>query len=126
LSALAVLCIARWLVPDARGFGTHTQLGLPPCFFFALTGLPCPACGLTTCFALLAHGELQLALRAHPVGVLLFGVVLASVPYAVWASARKRAFFETLARMHAQRLALALACALLTQWAVRVARLLLG
>ena len=33
--------------------GTHQQLGLPPCNFVTLTGYPCPACGMTTSFALL-------------------------------------------------------------------------
>src|SRR5690606_27831172 len=33
----AVLVLARMLEPDARGHGTHEQLGLPPCGFLELT-----------------------------------------------------------------------------------------
>jgi hypothetical protein len=121
----AVLGLARHLVPDARGFGTHTQLGLPGCGFLWLTGLPCPACGLTTCFAYLAHGQFASAARANPVGVLLFACVLAGVPLCAWACARKRACFETLARMRVERVCLAFAGALLLQWSLRIARLLL-
>src|SRR5262249_22632307 len=74
LSFLAVLAAAAWLHPDPRGFGTHRALGLPPCLFFALTGLPCPSCGLTTSFTWLVHGHLWKAFVAHPFGPLLFTV----------------------------------------------------
>ena len=56
----------------------------------------------------------------------MFGAALLALPYCVWAAVRKRAFFETLARMQAARICGVFACALLAQWAVRVARLLLG
>jgi hypothetical protein len=125
VSALSVLGVARALVPDSRGFGTHLQLGLPPCGFLALTGLPCPACGLTTCFAHLARGQLALAVHANAFGVVLFACVLASLPLAVWASARKRAFFETFARIRAPRIGVALILLGFVNWIVRVACLLL-
>jgi hypothetical protein len=58
--------------------------------------------------------------------VILFAALLATLPWCVWAGVRKRAFFETLARMQVARFCAVYACALLAQWAVRVARLLLG
>lgn len=122
----AVAMTARVIAPDARGVGTHTQLGLPPCPLLALTGLPCPACGLTTCFAHLVRGEFAAAWQCHAFGVVLFGAALAAFPYCVWAAVRKRAFFETLARMHVAWICGVFACAALAQWAARVARLLLG
>jgi hypothetical protein len=123
--ALCVLALARHVVPNAQGFGTHTQLGMPACAFLTWTGLPCPACGLTTCFAHMARGQLQAALHANAVGVLLFALVLASLPISVWAIARKHACFEIWTRMHIARVSLTLACALLLQWVTRVACLLL-
>ncbi|MCI0660998.1 MAG: hypothetical protein L0220_07990, partial [Acidobacteria bacterium] len=41
LLAGASLIIARILQPSSRGVGTHEQLGLPPCPFLHLTGIPC-------------------------------------------------------------------------------------
>ena len=58
LSGLAVLGVARWLAPAQAGHSTHTQLGLDPCTFLALTGWPCPMCGATTTFALMADGRI--------------------------------------------------------------------
>jgi hypothetical protein len=123
---VSIGAIARVLTPSATGVGTHTQLGLPRCGFLWLTGLPCPACGLTTCFAHLMHGQLTAAVHCQPLGVALFGLLALLLPLTVWAGVRARPFFETLAAMHASRIALVIACALLVQWSVRVARLLLA
>ena len=71
-AAAAVLLIARALAPDPAGVGTHEQLGLPPCGFHQLTGLPCPTCGLTTSFAHMARGQVTAALHAHWLGPPLF------------------------------------------------------
>ena len=57
--AVVTLGIARALTPAPAGFGTHEQLGLPPCAFLHWTGFPCPSCGLTTCFAHAAHRSIR-------------------------------------------------------------------
>lgn len=53
------------------------------CPFRLVTGLPCPACGLTRSWVHLAHGDAGAAFSHHPAGPLLFLaaalVVLASV-----------------------------------------------
>src|SRR5438132_6029980 len=60
LGLVLVFAVAGWLDPyengRARRLETHMQLGLPPCNFRILTGLPCPSCGMTTSFALLVRG----------------------------------------------------------------------
>lgn len=47
--------------------------GLPSiCLFYNLTGLPCPACGLTRAFICIGHGHLGQSLHWHPLGLPLF------------------------------------------------------
>jgi hypothetical protein len=72
-SAIAILAVLGTLQPDPSGMGTHEQLFcLPACSFLVRTGWPCPTCGLTTSLAAMAHGDVGLACRAHPFGVVLF------------------------------------------------------
>ena len=73
LLGVAVFAAAAWLDPyDAAGrpltHGTHRQFGLPPCMLNLVTGLPCPACGMTTSVALLAHGDWAAAWNANWAG----------------------------------------------------------
>ena len=74
LGAGAVLTLAAVLVPSASGHGTHTQLGLGACTFLTWTGHPCPMCGATTTFALLAHFRFLEGLANQPFATLLFGI----------------------------------------------------
>ncbi len=80
---LTVIVLAAWLAPKSAGYGTHRELGLPPCGFLAQTGYPCPSCGMTTSFAAMAHGHLVDAFLAQPCGMLLFlaVVVMATVGF---------------------------------------------
>ena len=86
----AVVYTARQLHPDARGFGTHQQLGLPPCEFHRMTGIACPGCGLTTSFAHTSHGELLGAFKSHLMGPSLFAAVLILALFAPYALVRRR------------------------------------
>ncbi len=119
-ASAAVLAIARGLTPDPSGIGTHLQLGLPRCGFLALTGLPCPACGLTTAFAHMARADFGAAVSANALGVLLFMLVCASIPLGVWAGVRKLPPTETFARLHAAKSGVAIALAGLVYWCARV------
>ncbi len=76
LAALAlvtlVLAVTALLEPDASGSGTHEKLFMFPCLFRWLTGLPCPACGMTTALAQMARGEVLAALHAHALGPIAY------------------------------------------------------
>lgn len=67
-----VLAVSFLLTPDPRGFGTHEQLGLPPCASRFLFHTPCPLCGMTTSFTYMAHGMPLRAFFAQPAGALGF------------------------------------------------------
>lgn len=83
LAATSLLTVAVALPPSRSGVGTHTALGLPPCGFLESTGLPCPTCGMTTAFSLMAHGHPLAALRVQPAGAVLFVLVLGTM-LAAW------------------------------------------
>jgi hypothetical protein len=115
-----VLGVAAMLEPDARGFGTHTQLGLPPCAFQALTGWPCPGCGLTTAFAHAVRGDWFLAAAANPLGLALFVVTCVCIPLGVTAALRSWSVDLVLRRFAIGRWALAVAGCAVVLWVVRL------
>lgn len=86
----ALLGLAGMLEPDSSGFGTHRQLGLPPCTAVALLGIPCPTCGMTTSWSHLMHGELSASWAANPGGTCLAMVAALAGLWALIVSAQGR------------------------------------
>ena len=115
------LVVAALLEPSPSGFGTHTQLGLPPCGFLLLTGSPCPGCGLTTAFAHAIRGSWGLALSANPLGLALFFVVCCCVPLGLIAATRGWSLDSIIERFALGRWALAMAGCAVVLWVVRFA-----
>jgi len=76
LAVTVIVGIGHALVPSPSGVGTHTQLGLPACVLLDRTGIPCPACGMTTAIAHLTHGHVLAAFGTQPFAALL-GMALA-------------------------------------------------
>jgi hypothetical protein len=120
---MAVFAIALWLRPyDTEGrplrMETHRQLGLAPCTFYTLTGLPCPSCGMTTSFALLAHGDLGNSLRANAVGTLLAVFCLFLVPWSLAGALRGRMPFCRSLERFFTRAVIVFLVLLLVRWIV--------
>jgi hypothetical protein len=90
--ACSVLAVALWLTPSATGYGTHTQLGLPPCAFLQVTHLPCPSCGLTTCFAFAVRLQFGKAFLANPFGILAFLATVSLIPITIFLLWRRISF----------------------------------
>ena len=93
----AVFAVAWRLEPDPRGFGTHQQLGLPPCQFAWVTGQKCPTCGMTTAFAWFVRGRPERVWQANPAGLALAPLCLAMVPWLLAGAVKGRPLgFKTL------------------------------
>jgi hypothetical protein len=78
---VALLVTAAILKPDRAGIGTHQQLGLPPCSFIMLFGTRCPACGMTTSWSHLMHGQPLQSAQANSGGMLLAIISLTMGPW---------------------------------------------
>jgi hypothetical protein len=118
-----VFAVAAWIRPygtDGRPLQmeTHTQLGLPPCTFYRLTGLPCPSCGMTTSFALLVHGDLWNSLCANAVGTMLAAFCLALIPWCIASAIGGRLLWVTALDRTLTWLVLAFVVLMLVRWAI--------
>ena len=98
----AMLGAAAYIHPygtDADGnevpktMATHTQLGLQPCNMVVMTGKPCPACGMTTSFSLLVHGDVPNSMRANWVGTLTAIWWFSLIPWGFVSAYRGRLLF---------------------------------
>lgn len=91
----AIIVIALCLNPykgdgEAKTMETHTQLGLPKCSSVQMFGKPCPACGMTTSFALLTHGDVVNSMKANWVGTLMCAVIILLTPWLLVSAFRGR------------------------------------
>lgn len=119
LLCLGLLVTARILSPASEGLGTHQQLGLPPCTSIVLFDAPCPACGMTTSWALLTRGEFLAAVNVNAGGAMLALIAMAYVPascyfFATGRSTRNESFSFWLATF-----LLAAIVAAAIQWSLR-------
>ncbi len=114
------LVIARILQPSPKGFGTHEQLGLPPCAFLHLTGFPCPGCGLTTSFAHAARFDFHLAFVAQPFGLIAFFLTVLSIPLLLILIRKRVAWFSAIRARGTDVLLYLLIAAYLGSWVYKI------
>lgn len=120
LSAIT-LAIARTLRPSANGYGTHQQLGLPPCAFFKLTSIPCPSCGLTTSFAHAARLHLYQAFITQPFGLVAFGLTVLGIPLCILLMQRQIAWKDAIHARGVDVVLYLLLAAYLLSWVYKIA-----
>src|SRR4030095_10825456 len=121
LAAMGFIFTAAYgLHPDPRGLGTHEQLFLPPCWFHWWTGIPCPACGLTTSFAYLAKGDFLKGFQTHPMGPVLFLLAIMGFVYALISLFRRRPSWEILESTASFWVTIALLSGLIITWACKI------
>jgi hypothetical protein len=90
----APLVTACLLTPDpyGQGYGTHRQLGLPPCGMVQYFGVRCPSCGMTTAFTWTVRGRLDRAIAANSGGTLLAVLGIMFSPWCLIGAARAKWF----------------------------------
>ncbi len=119
---MTALFLAANLRPDPRGLGTHEQLGLPPCTLNAVIGWRCPACGMTTSWALATHGRLAEALRVHASGTLLAAASAVASVGAMIVAARGRWFAWHASDTAMTVVGLVAIALVIAEWMLRLAR----
>jgi hypothetical protein len=119
--ACSVLAVALWLKPAACGYGTHTQLGLPPCAFLQVTHLPCPSCGLTTCFAFAIRFQFWKAFLANPFGLLAFFATVSLIPASIFLLWRRVSFRRITESAHFMKAVYAATAFYFLSWIFKVA-----
>mgnify|MGYP002008941904 CR=1 FL=1 len=119
----AVLVLARWLTPDPAGVGTHTQLGLEPCAVLTWADFPCPMCGMTTTFSLLAHFRPVDAVVNQPFGVVLFAMTVMTAAISLLEIAHPQNRWDRLLQRidgHEVALSSCLIAGLMAGWAYKI------
>jgi hypothetical protein len=119
---LVALAALRWLAtPDPRGYGTHEQLGLPPCMLIEVTRFPCPGCGVTTSVSLAAHGRFTEAFLNQPFGLAVALAIPLFALWAAWMHVSGRDLYRTLVGMRTARWLVPIVALLLASWIYKIA-----
>lgn len=131
LGLMGVFGIAIWLNPyDPSGrprmIGTHAQMGLPPCTFLVLTKLPCPSCGMTSSFALLAHGDVWNSLKANAAGTMLALIFLAAIPWCLACVIRGRPYLIWSMEKALTRIVIVFLGFMLARWVIVLSLIWMG
>ncbi len=115
-----VLTIARALSPSPNGFGTHQQLGLPPCFFHQLTGIPCPTCGMTTSFAHTVRFHFYEAFVTQPFGMLACVLMALLIPLSFVMMRRRVPWMKVMTARGSNAVMFALLALFLAAWVYKI------
>jgi len=118
---LSMLGFAFFLDPDGRGYGTHEQLGLKPCFPQEYWNFPCPGCGVTTSVTHAAHLQFVDAFLTQPFGLLLAIVGPAFGVWAIIQQLRGRDIWMEVAIRGWEKLWLPTLACLLLAWLYKIA-----
>ena len=121
LAAATLTVVLARVTPDARGHGTHEQLGMDVCGWPIVYGVPCPTCGCTTAAAQLVHGDVFGAFATQPFGATLALVGLAAGVHAALCLWRRRSFVDVLVRLPFWKLVFYGFVLLLASWGYKYA-----
>lgn len=80
---VAILTVAALMTPSTEMLSFFGYEVPVMCSFRRFTGYGCPGCGLTRSFTFFAHGELLQGIQMNLLGLPMFLVVAAQVPYRI-------------------------------------------
>lgn len=103
---------ASFLLPREKPLGD-----LQLCAVKAISGYPCPSCGITRSMVEIGHGDVGRALSFHPLGPALFAVLLVLVAVPILPTST-RDWLHTLSL--SPRVAVAVVAVIVATWAVRL------
>lgn len=117
---VSLLFTAALLRPSTQGFGTHQQLGLPPCSIRIFFDVRCPACGMTTSWAHAVRGQLPSALKANIGGTLLAALAVIAGPWGVISGIRGRWLWPPPNDLWTATLTIGILLVTLSDWVARL------
>lgn len=120
LGLVSLLGIAATLRPAAKGYGTHTQLGLAPCTLTQVAGIRCPSCGMTTSWAYFVRGRWLQAAKTNSGGALLAALAAASGPWLLISGVVGRWFWRRPNEWVAVGIAVAVVVVTMADWGYRL------
>lgn len=95
--------------------------GMPVlCPLKALTGWPCPGCGLTRALVLCAHGDWQGAFNYHPLGAVFYFTLWIALALGVFSLLRKHTAASLLELLPQRGILFACVAALVGVWLIRL------
>jgi hypothetical protein len=119
-AGLALLGVAWWLEPSAKGYGTHLQLGLPSCTWPSVFGVACPSCGMTTSFSLAVRGRFVESFVNQPMGFMLAVGTASATVAAAYVAVTGAQLFAILARLFTPRAFWLIGALALASWGWKI------
>lgn len=75
-----VSCLAAGILGASFVLPADRPLGnVDLCPLHAMTGIPCPGCGMTRSVVGLSHGHFEQALRYHPLGLIVYALLIVAL-----------------------------------------------
>lgn len=120
LLCCGLLGLGSLLEATAAGYGTHEQIGMPPCGFLRISGIPCATCGMTTAFTHAVHGRLFDALSTQPAGAMIAVAVAATAIVSGYAMAGGLSLLGLWRLLWRPRVVVAAAAIVLAAWVYKI------
>lgn len=96
--------------------------GLPPCPMLALTGVPCPFCGMTTATVAMTHGHWATAVAASPLAYLVAALAIGTAPVLVARAAGQVSGPQPWSAATRHRISRVVACLVALSWLFQLHR----